>query len=117
MFSEADRLVYRWNDGTQERVSDPLALRRALVVAAGGDLAKAARDAVHPPLPEGTELEPERRLALEAAEERLAGIVAEGFGVKRFDPEAASGLTEAMLMRLWAHWCGWMEKNAGPPPS
>lgn len=116
MFTAEERAIYVYHDGERERRADPLAIRRAILRAAGGDiegLVEAALTEDQSPITEGMAPgERGRRLLRQAeAQERLAEVVRVAFGLKAFDPETGGGCTEEMVWRVWDHFHEYMEGN------
>jgi hypothetical protein len=117
MYSEKDRLIFEYSpDGKATVKADPLALRRKVALAAVKLSGKTIHDLVEAtrppdPGPDGA-VDVSLVPAAELADERLAEVVREAFGMPAYDPQTGEGATEAMTSALWRRWCEFMEKNA-----
>ena len=109
MFEDRDRLVFRYQVDDRTVYADPLALRRRLVQATGGEINQLLREAADPP--PGGAYDPSQELACLAARERLAAAILAAFDLPPFDPATGGGTTEAVaLAPLW-EFTDWLEKN------
>jgi hypothetical protein len=105
MFTKEEREIFEFDTGQGVRKVDPLALRRALVRAAQGDLYELSVRAAAVPEP----TDKGAILAHEAAQEELLGVIRQGFGLPGIDPDTGEGITERMCWRIWNTWQEWLK--------
>lgn len=108
MFTDEERAIFSFNDGERDRKADPLAVRRALVEAADGELYEASVAACEPD--RGPDDAPEpgaSRVARLRAQGRMVGIVRAGFSLAPIDPDTGKGVTEACCWAIWSAWVRW----------
>lgn len=114
MFSEEDRAIFGYHDGTKDVFGDPLELHRRLNEALEYQAAEVCEQARSEFLP-----------TADAAHKKLVAAAANAFRLVSFDPATGQGCTERMAMKVYnafiEHIDG-LKKKAGnspssPPPS
>jgi len=120
-FSEEDRRIYAYHNGTSEVRADPLVIRRRLIQNANGKLDQLVREARG----EGASLEviderlprPELSDAIllqEEAQERLVAVIRRAFELPPLDPATGQGCTEAMVWKVWGSFNEFLEGESRP---
>lgn len=109
-FSDKERRIFQYHNGREVVWADPLALRRRLVVALGGDISAVVKDvnADRQPegWPDGKEFTPDPAtvmVAAFAAEKFLAGI-RKAFDMAPFDPATGEGADERCCLDAYDAW-------------
>jgi len=107
MFSDKERMIFRYHNGTKQIAADPLVIQRKLL---------SQKD---------VDLDSEFRLAVSDTKESLAAIsrvvdvIRFSFGVKPLDPETEEGLTDTeclQLMASYAEFLNELKKKASLSP-
>lgn len=113
VISDSDRLIYRYNDGTQDIFADPSVLLREAYE-------RADIDKLHTQI-KLPEIGPEEEYAIDrlrlswASTRNLALIVREVFGIPEFDRLTGKGLVESQVIGLWYDFCKWCNQKKNPP--
>lgn len=108
MFADRDRLVFRYEVNGRAVFADPLALRRRLIQATGGEFNTLLAEA-QPAT--GGESDPAGEVGRENARERVLGAVYQAFGLTPVDPETGGGVTEEEAAAVLTAYLAWLEKN------
>lgn len=98
MYSDQDRNIYQFPDGSQ--FADPIAIHRRLIIALNGDVNQALDQAEH-----------ENPVVKARAELQLADASRVAFNLPYFNPEDGSGLTDEEVLFLLRDYLSWREKN------
>jgi len=120
-FTEEDRRIYQYEIPGEDktRFDDPLRLRRAFIVASGGkiDALWADRCSPIPGLNENTDptkITGEQSVLLvkqSIAEAAIVEAVRKVFEVAAVDKTTGAGITDAVCLRLYEEFSGWMEQK------
>lgn len=120
MFSPEERSIFKYHNGEKEIWADPLAIRRQLTLAFGGD-PDAALDAAQPPVyvkaPDGSEppVNPVAEVHAARGLGRLMEGVREAFGMTPFDPDSGKGATEEQCMKALQAYLDFLESKKKLP--
>lgn len=110
MFSDDDRKIFEFSDGTKTIKADPLVIRRKLLVASAGEFWDLLAQG-HRPADAGKEAL-EIVMAREDAQEKVVLCVRAAFDLPPVDPGTGQGCTEAMCWAVLGRYLDLLEGNA-----
>lgn len=104
-----DRDIFKYHNGKETVLGDPIALMRRFVIACGGDYQQRMRDAFPDPYPEA----PEANAVIGQATEFLLGAVRRAFELAPWDTRTGSGANDDIAYcTLHEFMDFWVKKKA-----
>lgn len=121
MFSDQERRVFQYHDGSALVWGDPLHVHREMSLVLGGESGKLISDWSYSP-PDGQEPDPGLQANALLAERRLVEAVRAVFKMAPFDPQTGQGATDthcAEALNAWLEyeWAQKKRQENSPTPS